>query len=116
MGACVCMLGGFNSIVHQTALPMEISRPEYWSGFPFPAPTGLPDPGIELAFLVSPASAGRFFTSAPPGKPWVHVQTYYGIMPFLLDAQRAFCMCGKFFFTSAVIILSLYSSRVIFYH
>ena len=29
----------------------------------------LPDPGIKPAFLGSPALAGRFFTTAPPGKP-----------------------------------------------
>ena len=34
---------------------------------PFPSPGDLPDPGIELASLVSPALAGRFFTTAPPG-------------------------------------------------
>ena len=28
----------------------------------------LPDPGIEPASLVSPALAGRFFTTVPPGK------------------------------------------------
>ena len=27
---------------------MEFSRPEYWSGEPFPSPVDLPDPGIEL--------------------------------------------------------------------
>ena len=37
-----------------------------WSGFPFPPPVGLPDPGIKLA---SPVSAGGFFTSEPPGSP-----------------------------------------------
>ena len=26
---------------------MEFSRQEYWSGFPFPSPGDLPDPGIE---------------------------------------------------------------------
>ena len=26
---------------------MEFSRPEYWSGFPFPSPEDLPNPGIE---------------------------------------------------------------------
>ena len=31
-----------------------------------PPPGGLPDPGIEPA---SPALAGRFFTTEPPGKP-----------------------------------------------
>ena len=29
---------------------------------------GFPDPGIELASLASPALAGRFFTTEPPGK------------------------------------------------
>ena len=32
---------------------------------PFPPPGELPDPGIELE---SPVSAGRFFTTEPPGK------------------------------------------------
>ena len=37
-------------------------------GFPrqFPPPGHLPDPGIKLA---SPALAGGFFTTEPPGKP-----------------------------------------------
>ena len=26
---------------------MELSRPEYWSGYPFPSPGGLPNPGIK---------------------------------------------------------------------
>ena len=42
---------------------MEFSRQEYWSGLPFPTPGDLPDPGTELASLVSPALAGRFFTT-----------------------------------------------------
>ena len=32
-------------------------------------PKDLPDPGIELACLASPALAGGFFTTTPPGKP-----------------------------------------------
>ena len=32
------------------------------------APGDLPDPGIKLASLASPALAGGFFTTAPPGK------------------------------------------------
>ena len=31
--------------------------------------TDLPDPGIEPMSLMSPALTGRFFTTAPPGKP-----------------------------------------------
>ena len=36
------------------------SRPEYWSGLPFPPPGGLPDPEIKAG---SPALADRFFTA-----------------------------------------------------
>ena len=46
---------------------MEFSRPEYWSGLPLPPSGDLPDPGIEP---VSPALAGRFFTTEPLGKPY----------------------------------------------
>ena len=40
-------------------LSMEFSRQEYWSGYPFPSPGDLPDPGIKPG---SPAIAGSFFT------------------------------------------------------
>ena len=48
---------------------MEFSRQVYWSELPFATPGDLPDPGIELESLVSPALAGGFFTTVPPGKP-----------------------------------------------
>ena len=43
---------------------MGFSRQEYWSGSPFPPPGDLPDPGIELPSLTSPALAGGFFTTS----------------------------------------------------
>ena len=43
---------------------MEFSRQEYWSGLPCPPSGDLPDPGIKLASLMSPALAGRFFTTS----------------------------------------------------
>ena len=54
---------------------MGFSRQEYWSGLPFSTPGDLPNPGIELA---SPASAGRFFTTVPPGKPNNHSRDFPG--------------------------------------
>ena len=36
---------------------------EYWTGLPFPTPGDLPNPGIEPASPMSPAFAGRFFTT-----------------------------------------------------
>ena len=44
-------------------------RQEYWSGVPFLPPGDLSDPGIEPASSASPALAGGFFTTVPPGKP-----------------------------------------------
>ena len=58
---------------HQAPLSMEFSRQEYWRGLPFPILGALPNPRIEPVTLISPALAGRFFTTVPPGKP----QLYY---------------------------------------
>ena len=54
---------------HQAPLSMGFPRQEYWSGLPFPSPGNLPHPGIEPVSLMSPALAGGFFTTEPPGKP-----------------------------------------------
>ena len=39
---------------------MGFSRQEYWSGLLCPSPEDLPDPGIELASLMSPALIDGF--------------------------------------------------------
>ena len=44
---------------------MGFSRQEYWSGFPFPSPGDLTNPGIESWFLTWQADA---LSSEPPGK------------------------------------------------
>ena len=46
---------------------MGFPRQEHWSGLPFPSPEDHPNLTIEP---MSPALAGRFFTTEPPGKPW----------------------------------------------
>ena len=49
-----------------------VFKQEYWSRLPFPTPGDLPGQGIEPTFLVSPALAGEFLTTVPPGKPlWI---------------------------------------------
>ena len=53
---------------HQAPLSMEFSWEEYWSELSFPLPEDLPDPGIQLVSIVSPALTGGFFTTARPGK------------------------------------------------
>ena len=69
----MCMLSNFShvwlfatlwTVARQAPLSVEFSRQEYWSGFPCPPPGDLPDPGIELASLMSLALAGRFFITS----------------------------------------------------
>ena len=45
---------------------MEFSRPEYWSGQPFPSPGDLPNPGIQPRF---PALQADSLPAEPPVKP-----------------------------------------------
>ena len=46
------------------------SKQEYWNGLTFPPSGDLSNPGSKPAFLVSPALAGRFFTTEPPGNDY----------------------------------------------
>ena len=57
------------TVAFQAPWSLEFSRREYWNGLPFAPPGDLPEPGTEPASLMSPALAGRFFTTVPPGKP-----------------------------------------------
>ena len=73
--SCVCahsvMSDSANpwTVAHQAPLCLGFPRQEYWSGLPFSFPGDCPDPGIKPA---SPALAGGFFTTEPPGKPRSH--------------------------------------------
>ena len=75
------------TIACQAPLPVEFSREEYWSGLPFPSPRDLPDPGIKPG---SPALTGRFFTTAPPGKPPYSLlsRKYYTVVKVALILER----------------------------
>ena len=53
---------------------MAFSRPEYWSGLPFPSPGDLPDPGIEPR---SPTLLADALPSEPPEEP----QEYWSGLP-----------------------------------
>ena len=48
-----------------------ILQQEYWSGLPFPPLGDLPNPGIEPGSPETPALPGGFFTTSPPGKPYM---------------------------------------------
>ena len=59
------------TVACQAPLAMGFPKQEYWSGLPFPSLGALSEPGIQP---VSPALAGGFFTTEPPGKPTGHYQ------------------------------------------
>ena len=71
---CVCVLSWVKlfaipwTVACQSPLSIEFSRQEYWSVLPFPTPEYLPYPGIKSESPESPALAGGFFTTVPPGK------------------------------------------------
>ena len=52
------------TVARQAPVSMGFSRQEYWSRLPCLPPRHLPDPGIELASLISPVLPGRFLTTS----------------------------------------------------
>ena len=79
--SCVQLFVTLWIIASRAPQPMEFSRHKDCTGLSFPG--DLPHPETETQSLVSPAWAGRFFPTEPPGKP-----ICVGIADFLV-AQRA---------------------------
>ena len=72
---------------HQASLSMLLCwfpRQEYWSGLPFPSLGDLPNPGIKPVSPMSPALAGRFFTTSTT---W-EVQALPFSEPVSLDGKK----------------------------
>ena len=55
------------SVAYQAPMSMEFSRQKYWSGLPLPYP-GIFPTRVFCIEPMSPALAGIFFTTEPPGK------------------------------------------------
>ena len=68
------------TVAHQALLSMGFSRQEYWSGFLWPPPGALPDPGIEPASLVSPALVEGFFTTSITWEAKINFQFSHSAM------------------------------------
>jgi len=64
------------TVAHQAPLSMGFSRQEQWSGLLFPSPRDLPDPEIEPT---SPALAGRFFNTQPPGNHKMNLRFFINL-------------------------------------
>ena len=75
------------TVARQASPSMGFSRQEYWSRLPFPSPGDIPDPEIKP---VSPALAGRFFTTEPPEKHSCSCSWYY---IFLLSLPIIYSLC-----------------------
>ena len=71
--SCVLFFAIPWTVAHQVPLPMEFSRQECWSDLLFPATQDVPKPGIEHESL---SLAGRFFTTMPPGKSYIYINSF----------------------------------------
>ena len=85
-----CVLGHFShvwlfatlwTVVCQALLFVGFSRQEYWSGWPFPPPGDLPEPGLNLGLFTPPALAGKFFTTSTT---WEAQCTWYVCYIYIL--------------------------------
>ena len=79
------------TVARQAPLSMGFPRQAHWSGLPFPSPGDLPDPGIKRT---SPASAGRFFTTEPPGSPYSTNRPAYVQKVLLLSHSSRVQLCA----------------------
>ena len=68
--SCVQLFATLWSVACQAPPFMGFSRQEYCSGLLCPPLGDLPHPGAELSSLVSPALAGRFFTTSTIWESW----------------------------------------------
>ena len=71
---------------------------EYWGRFPCSPPGDLPDPGIKLTSIMSPALAGRFFTT----RTWkAHTSWHHRLLTSFISISKfisAFlipCVCSS---------------------
>ena len=78
---CVCAHSGVsNSLVTPWTVAchtlfMEFPKARIWSGLPFPSPGDLLNPGLGPESPASPALAGGFLATTPPGKPHICAHT-----------------------------------------
>ena len=83
----VCM-----TLAYQASLSMGFSRQEYCSMLPCPPPGDLPDLGIKLASLTSPALAGGFFTTSAIWEP--QLASSHPYFPSGSNSKESACNAG----------------------
>ena len=87
------------TVACQAPLSMEFSRQGYWSKFLFPTPKDHPYPGIEPTTLMSPALAGRFFTTTHLGSS--QYNSYQNLLQ--IHSQLILVNCRK------ILVIKLYA-------
>ena len=102
----MCMLSHFSHVSFsatlwivacQAPLSMGFSRHDYWSRLLCPLPRDLPEPGIEPAFLVSHALAGRFFMTSATWEAQAY-NVAYNLLMCLCSHWTNFLGAGIVFF------------------
>ena len=68
-GSLSCVTGDSMAYSPPGSSVIRFHQQGSWSGLPVLSPGDIPDPGIELMSLASPALSGGFFTITLPGKP-----------------------------------------------
>ena len=85
---------------------MESSRPEYWSGWPFPSPGGLSNSGIEPR---SPALQADSLLAEPQGKPKNAGVGSLSLLQWVFPTQESDAglrIAGGFFISWAIIVMA----------
>ena len=99
----VQLVGTLWTIACQAPLFMGFSNQQHWNRLPFPSPGYLPKSGIKLASFVSPALAGRFFTTSATWEaqsaplPILITSSYY--IRYLNNVASDFNLSGDFAFS-----------------
>ena len=75
------------TVAHQTPLSMEFSRQEYWSGWPFPPPGDLPDPGLRWCCVQGACMVPCFCSQPPAFAP--------GASEWLLGFLASLCLLSR---------------------
>jgi len=105
----------------QAPLSMGFSRQEYWCGWAFPTLEDLTDPGMEPASPLSPALAGRFFTTKPLGKSpslmvIIKCRIYCLIIQYILVLIAYFIHNSLYLLFPVTTVCSLYLSHFCYIH
>ena len=106
------------TVACQAPLSTGFSRREYWSGWPFPLPKDLPNPGIEPESPVSPALLTNSLPTEPSGN-YLHIKNRLSLrstdvtQSVVTICWELYSECGRYLNN---IISTLYLSFLIFKH